>query len=301
MSKLIVLRGVPASGKSSWAKEWVATDPDHRARVNRDDIRFELFGQYWDVDEQAVNAVEKATVRALLDAGKDVVVDATNLRAKYAKAWFQFGVPIVWRDFPVTLVEALARDNNRHIAGERSVGEDVIRGFFNSFSINKETGKLPAPPVAPEAAVAPVFEPVEFIPGLPEAIILDVDGTAAQMVSRGPYDTSRYAEDVADKAVRALVQMVANSGVAVLVTSGRDEAFYGVTAKWLADHDIPCDRLIMRGQGDLRNDSIVKNELYETRIKGFWNVLFAVDDRNRVVDMWRAKGIKCFQAQPGDF
>ena len=39
MSKLIITRGLPASGKSTWAKQWVLEDPEHRVRINQDDIR----------------------------------------------------------------------------------------------------------------------------------------------------------------------------------------------------------------------------------------------------------------------
>ena len=302
MSKLIVTRGVPASGKSTWAKAWVAEDPDHRARVNRDDIRFMLFEKYYDVDEQAVNANEKAAVRALLDAGKDVVVDATNLRAKFAKQWYNFGVPVEWRDFPISFSEAIYRDDYRSsILRERGVGRDVIEGFFKSFSINRGTGKLPDPPVAPEAAVAPVFEPVEFIPGLPKAIIVDIDGTLAHMTNRGPYDTSKYADDAIDPVIRELVNYLAHDYI-ILVTSGRSENFRKVTSDWLDKHHVQFDRLIMRPADDPNGrDDIVKNYLYETRIKGFYNVVLSIDDRDRVVDMWRAKGIKTLQAERGDF
>lgn len=46
MSKLIITRGLPASGKSTWAKQWVLEDPEHRVRINQDDIRL-MLGKYW--------------------------------------------------------------------------------------------------------------------------------------------------------------------------------------------------------------------------------------------------------------
>ena len=46
MSKLIICRGLPASGKSTWAKQWVLEDPEHRVRINQDDIRL-MLGKYW--------------------------------------------------------------------------------------------------------------------------------------------------------------------------------------------------------------------------------------------------------------
>jgi len=77
---IVVLRGLPGSGKSTWAREYVALNPDARVRVNRDDIRAMLFGRYDGVDEKTVSQVEEATVLAAVEAGRDVVVDAMHLR-----------------------------------------------------------------------------------------------------------------------------------------------------------------------------------------------------------------------------
>jgi hypothetical protein len=57
----------------------------------------------------------------------------------------------------------------------------------------------------------------------------------------------------------------------------------------------------MRKKGDYRDDAVVKIELLQQiRADGF-NPLIAFDDRNRVVDAWRANGIICAQVAPGDF
>lgn len=45
MNKIIICRGIPASGKSTWAKQWVLEDPEHRIRINQDDIR-NMLGKY---------------------------------------------------------------------------------------------------------------------------------------------------------------------------------------------------------------------------------------------------------------
>ena len=39
MKKIILTRGIPASGKSTWAKQEVLKDPEHSIRINRDDLR----------------------------------------------------------------------------------------------------------------------------------------------------------------------------------------------------------------------------------------------------------------------
>lgn len=45
-NKIILCRGIQGSGKSTWAKQWVAEDPNHRVRFNNDDIR-NMLGVYW--------------------------------------------------------------------------------------------------------------------------------------------------------------------------------------------------------------------------------------------------------------
>jgi hypothetical protein len=51
----------------------------------------------------------------------------------------------------------------------------------------------------------------------------------------------------------------------------------------------------MRASDDNRADDVVKNEIFERDVAPFYNVQFTVDDRQRVVDMWRAKGLTCLQ------
>jgi hypothetical protein len=41
------------------------------------------------------------------------------------------------------------------------------------------------------------------------------------------------------------------------------------------------------------------NEILKTVDKS--NILYAVDDRQRVVDMWRSNGITCLQVAEGNF
>ena len=45
MKRIILTRGIPASGKSTWAKQEVLKDPEHSIRINRDDLR-NMSGKY---------------------------------------------------------------------------------------------------------------------------------------------------------------------------------------------------------------------------------------------------------------
>lgn len=164
MSEVIVTRGLPGSGKSTWAKAWVAEDPDNRVRINRDDIRFASFGKYWGVDEDYVSAVEMAAVKAAIKAGKDVVIDATHLKAAYVKKWARIH-PVVVRSFQVPVDEAVARDAAR----DRTVGEGVIRDMARRF-LNKDGSFKPLD--LSDVQPAEGFKP--YVPGKVRAFSFDI-------------------------------------------------------------------------------------------------------------------------------
>ena len=82
MNKLIITRGLPASGKSTWAKQWVLEDPEHRVRINQDDIRL-MLGKYWVPSrEKLVQEIQFNAIVEALSREFDVVIDNTNLNKK---------------------------------------------------------------------------------------------------------------------------------------------------------------------------------------------------------------------------
>lgn len=309
MAKLILTRGVPASGKTTWAKAWLAESPETRLRANRDDIRamlgFEGIGT--PEQERNVTEIQKKIVEQASSLGYDVVLDDTNLRAKFVKDWLKIagrlGMQVEFKDFQVSYNEALIRDYKRHDAGERYVGEAVIKGIFERFSINKQTGILPAVPTIDLPPVALPFKPYVWSEGLHNAIIVDIDGTLAHMEGRSPYDPTLYHTDSYDEIIGRIVDLYHYStGAHVILLSGRSSDHRGETLRWLGKHaTFPWQALYMRASGDTRNDAIVKDELFEAHIAGKYNVDFILDDRNRVVEMWRAKGLKVLQVAEGAF
>ena len=307
MSELILTRGIPASGKSTWAKAWVAEDPENRLRVNRDNLRWTLGikgGRGDFKQEEEVTYWQREMVKRAFEQGKSVVVDDTNLRAKYAKDWMllarAYGVPVKFQDFPITFEEAYRRDLVRRANGQRYVGEDVIRDFYTRYT---PKGQIPAPFVLNEAEIPKLkFEPYEFNTNNDYAILVDIDGTLAHMEGRSPYDSTLYHTDSFDYIIGNLVDAYSEQyDVTVIVMSGRDEQYRLDTETWLRQHDFRYDFLYMRQQGDTRNDAIVKNELFERHIAGTYNIDFVLDDRDRVVAMWRAKGLKVLQVAEGSF
>ncbi len=90
------------------------------------------------------------------------------------------------------------------------------------------------------------------------------------------------------------------TALAVVICSGRSEEYRGATFRWLLKHDLQPNGLYMRGADDHRPDDVVKDKLLGL-ILTLYQPLFVVDDRDRVVDMWRAAGLTCLQCAPGDF
>jgi len=86
------------------------------------------------------------------------------------------------------------------------------------------------------------------------------------------------------------------------VISGREEKFRAISQLWLNAHLGSFESLLMRSDGDNRPDEIVKHEIYLNKIEGVYDVQFVVDDRNRVVKMWRnVLGLTCLQVRDGDY
>jgi predicted kinase len=135
MTKLVMTKGLPGSGKSTWAKAWVAEDPDHRARVNQDDIRQMLcLGEWSQGKEKRVRASRVALIGALLGMGLDVVSDDTNLafgaQQDLKALAFLHGADLVLQDFTgVRMEECIKRDEAR----EGGVGESVIRRMHERY------------------------------------------------------------------------------------------------------------------------------------------------------------------------
>ena len=139
--------------------------------------------------------------------------------------------------------------------------------------------------------------------GKPSAWIVDLDGTLALMGDRGPFEWHRVGEDQPNlPVVMATQALAAHPGVdAIIALSGRDGSCRGQTVRWLDAHEVPYNDLYMREPGDFRADQIVKEEIYRDIIEPRFNVIGVLDDRNKVVAMWRRIGLVCFQVADGAF
>lgn len=282
-SKIIFLKGLPASGKTTFAKELVEKDPVLYVRLNKDDMRNMLHDGKWSGGrEKIIIHAERELAELFLKDGKIVIIDDTNLHDKHKEFFIQlaknYNADFEERFFDTPLEECIERDKKR----EKRVGEKVIRDMYNRH----------------------LYKPAEFVqkdPALDSAVVIDVDGTLAERVDRSPYDWGSISNDTPRHAVAELMNLLYINGKTIIVVTGRDGICAEATRKWLTDNKLLFHELYTRAEGDKRPDEIVKQEIYENHIKGRYNIDFILDDREKVVHMWRSLGLNCFQVADGNF
>lgn len=309
--RLVCTRGLPGSGKTTWAVQTVSArlaEGVRAARVNRDEVRDMLHrGAYsGPVTERAVTFTQHATIAALLAEDYLVISDDTNLRQRHlrdlaglataAGAAFEVvdltGVPLL-----TCLARDLARPPESQI-GQRSgaqVGADVIHDLHRRYL----AGPRPALDLSvPERPAPRRYEPP---PGGLDAVMVDVDGTVALMDGRSPYDEGLVHQDRPNQPVVDLVRTMWSEGVRVVFMSGRSEGCRADTEDWLRRNVGVGYELHMRPVGDARQDALVKAEMFDTHVRDRYRVRFVLDDRDQVVQMWRSLGLPVFQVADGNF
>lgn len=303
--KMVLTRGLPASGKTTWATLWAQRDSDNRRLVSRDDIRPSVGAAPGSVgtteEENLVTSLQRHLLRSYLRAGRDVVVADTNLRRRSAKSLVEFALTIrpdltvEVQDFHADLDDLIVRDASR----PNAVGEGTLRTMWARFP-RKNWWDLEQ--LLIDAESSPAVQPYVQDTNLSEAVLVDIDGTVAHMDGRGPYEYDKVLTDQPDLAVIDAVRAVADHGFKILVLSGRDGSCYQNTLTWLRMHHVPFDELHMRTAGDKRPDWAVKDEILRQHVQPHYWVRFAYDDRDQVVNHYRDNlGLKVFQVAPGDF
>lgn len=147
MKTLLVLQGLPASGKSTYAVKWVNEDPEHRLRINQDSIR-RMFGKYWLEDKIQLKKRESITSNITMELLKqsmfnqfDIVLDNMNLNTKVLDTiedyvnYFNIkfadlqAYKIEYRLFKEPLQTLIDRNSKRDI----SIDANVITNLYNRY------------------------------------------------------------------------------------------------------------------------------------------------------------------------
>lgn len=274
MSKLYIMRGLPASGKSTKAKEIL--EHGGTVRVNKDLLRTMLhFDKFTGKNEDLTSQAEREIAAEAFRRELNVVVDDTNLNPRVLDSWKAFAniwdasVDII--DMHTGVGECIARD----IAREKPVGKDVI--------------------------IKMALQYQDFLKG--ETFILcDLDGTLCDIKHRLKYakgeekDWDKFFAEVPDDTLREDVwKQVCDASAEhlarVIFVSARPERCRKDTEEWFLKHGISGHyMLFMRPNHDKREDTIVKREMYDKYLKNL-DVVKVFDDRPTVIRMWKELGL----------
>ncbi len=296
MLTVIMLKGLPASGKTTWAKNLIKKNPGRWKRVNKDDLRMMMDNGEWSGNnERLVVTIRDAIIVESLVSGFNVVVDDTNFNEVHEQQIRDYVQRIMMLNshmniqvnvktfYKITPKECIERDQKR----ERPVGARVIMDMYNQYLRPKDEVPMPLTPPS----------------NLPKAILCDIDGTLAHGigVTRKPHEYHKVESDTVDETIKSIVN---NYPGKVILMSGRPEGCRQATERWLQKHNIAYDFLYMRSHDHYvaqTKDYLVKEELYNSYIRGKYNIEFVLDDRNQVVEKWREMGLKVLQVADGDF
>jgi len=306
MSKIVVLKGLPGSGKSTKALEIIRKNPD-AVRVNRDLLREMFFfikrnrskGEEWTgAKEKVIKKSQDQIIRFLLDNHKTVIIDDCNLFQKGIERYKQIALEgnhkfeIVELNTSVDV--CIKRDKKR----SDGVGAAVIKDFAIRAGIQKDND-----------CGAKEGEIITF-PNEKKIVICDIDGTVSDVDHRLKYIKGEGKKDW-DSFFGAMNQDTLREGVAqllsltykdhpVVMVTGRPSSYREQTEAWLKKYKIDYRRLLMRKAGDYRPDYIVKEEIL---LKHFNKdeIEVAIDDRQQILVVWRRNKINVIDVGQGDY
>jgi predicted kinase len=315
--------GIPACGKSTWAKDELKKNPEGIMRVNRDDLRNMLSNYHFsDENEKLVTSARNFLIQQALRRGKDIIIDETNLNRRnfddVVKMVKQLNIEakVVEIPFFIDLDTAIARDAAR--TGSAQVGEDVVRKFWKkSGGASHKFYKPRVELVMRETQASVAATRPEVDGSKPFAVICDLDGTISLFNAkrpdgsvdvrhpdahvRDPYNAFKCDEDTVNEPVATVLEAMSKEGYKIIFCSGREDCFRPQTESFLKKHTGFEYTLFMRKTHDQRKDSIIKSEIYDEHIAPNYNVYLVLDDRDQVIEFWRSKGLNTWQVAPGNF
>lgn len=319
---IYILRGIAASGKSTWAKEFKKKHSNTEI-VGRDYIRLDLFGSpesvrdYWtnyepeerQQTEDEITKIERTQICKALSLGKDVIVDDTHLRLRYTnmpvRVALDYKSDFKLVDFPIDPEIAIERDSKR----EMTVGEEVIRYQYESFKgsllWNKKEMIESAQKLPTTHWIYPTFEIRKDLKCVPSnnnnpnakpAIVTDIDGNIAtrdlQKVTRDYFNPpiDSYLTDHPRKNIIQIVNSLKDSGYTNIILTGRFEKYRKATERWLKEHNVKYDFMLMRPDDDTRKDDEVKYEMLQI-LEDKYKIFMVTDDRPKVTQMYLEVGL----------
>ena len=313
MNKIILVLGISGSGKTYWSRQWAEEDPEHRIRLNYDDIRC-MFGKYWVPDrrEQLVKDTFMYALRQAMYMGYDIVIDnMSNLNPKHQKEYIdlvnennsfeespKYEIEFKWFDTPIET--CISRDAAR----ENPIGEKVIKQQWSKYRTTIIQHSIK------EMLENQVVQNIN----LPHCIIVDMDATLCFNTNGRPFwgtdADERVIDDVPNTPVVELVKHYKEAPYGtnpykyernIIIVTGRSESARVGTEMWLKKYGVPYDEILMRPNRDMTKGDELKQILYDNEIKDKYYVDFVLEDSTKVVKMYRRLGLTVLQPNEGKF
>lgn len=290
MKRVLIMRGLPGSGKTTFAKNCGGTFMNTCSA----DSFFEWPDGRYVFDKDKLTKAHDACWQkfiGLVEKSEDlIIVDNTNIQlkefSKYIKKAESNGYAVVVFRMVANVDQCIAR-------GLHKVPEEKVRARLAQFETYPS-----------EILVPDICQPLE------NAVIIDLDGTIALNTTDRPFygkDINVYLDEPNTIVCDVIKAYLASSGATPVFVTGREAALADDTRRWIKDKFFDKGKepqkisLFTRDTGDYRSDAVVKREIYYHRINWSFKVLCVFDDRNSVVKMWRSLGLTCFQVANGDF
>lgn len=285
MANMYIMKGLPASGKTTKAMEILASNGD-AIRVNKDELRLMLHGnRKWNFkQEKSTNKLQTIMIQEALASGKSVIVDDTNLNPNRLQILRDLakGHKIVEIVMDTSYETCLSRDMNR----SKSVGKNVIERMAIRNGMFPYANKF---------------------------VLCDLDGTIADLSHRlkyleqEPKDYRTFYNDFVvaqdgfyEETWNAVKTFSEDNEAEVVFFSGRSSSCRSGTLSWITEHTGIFDPvLFMRSEGDKRPDHVVKKEMYHQTFKT-GDVIRVFDDRPSVIRMWRDLGLDVIDCGDGN-
>lgn len=285
MAKIVIMKGLPASGKSTAAKA-LAKEGGNFVRLNKDLLRTMLHFDEWSGrnEEKTWNA-EVALAIFFLTDGVNVIIDDTNLNPNTVERWKQLAKDtnskIEYQDFDTSVAECIKRDQER----EKRVGNSVIEKMALQYKDYLKGEKVIICDL--DGTLCNVKHRLHFVQK-PDGEPKDWEGFFNHMMSDTPNDN-----------VKKDIVGLYLAGYKIIFVSARPEKYRAFTVDWLRDHvGLEEYLLIMRENGDSRKDTLVKEEIYNKYLKNL-TIVKIYDDRPSVIRMWRSKGLEVVDCGEG--
>lgn len=326
--KLILTVGLPASGKSTWARKQWEDNPEGVLLVERDETRTKLFGEAYhrgnfpQKSEAQVTAVNTELTKQGLRAGKTVIVSDTNLNPRFLQSLVKlgrdYGAEVSLEHFDVPVEECKRRNKARGKRGEREVPDFVMErmakgaygedGHLKEMLLSSEGQAFFVSRSTPGSKLLEKFnrKAAYSHPLMGEAVVLvDVDGTLANNQHHAVYYLQReggkknfvgFYKAIAQAPVNTGVRDLANrmrdeEGLNIIVLTGRDDSHAQELLDFIQKSGIKASRVMAKREGDYRPDRDFKREvLKELREEGLVPV-HALDDREASIRVMEEAGL----------